>query len=133
MNRLGFWSSLICAIHCTILPLVLILIPTSGVYLFINETFELVFLIVSLLINIANLCFGYKVHKSNKALGILASGLFLFLVGRLLHKHNDEHIIQYDLFNFFMILGGVMMAFSSLINTKMCNTCKKCECKKDGW
>jgi hypothetical protein len=26
-----------------------------------------------------------------------------------------------------------MMAFSSLINTKMCNTCKKCECKKDGW
>jgi L-asparagine transporter-like permease len=132
MNRLGFWSSLICAIHCTILPLVLILIPTSGVYLFINETFELVFLIVSLLINIANLCFGYKVHKSNKALGILASGLFLFLVGRLLHKHNDEHIIQYDLFNFFMILGGVMMAFSSLINTKMCNTCKKCECKKDG-
>jgi len=132
MNRLGFWSSLICAIHCTILPLVLILIPTSGVYLFINETFELVFLIVSLLINIANLCFGYKVHKSNKALGILASGLFLFLVGRLLHKHNDEHLIQYDLFNFFMILGGVMMAFSSLINTKMCNTCKKCECKKDG-
>jgi hypothetical protein len=132
MNRLGFWSSLICAIHCTILPLVLILIPTSGVYLFINETFELVFLIVSLLINIANLCFGYKVHKSNKALGILASGLFLFLVGRLLHKHNDEHVIQYDLFNFFMILGGVMMAFSSLINTKMCNTCKKCECKKDG-
>ena len=132
MNRLGFWSSLICAIHCTILPLVLILIPTSGVYLFINETFELVFLIVSLLINIANLCFGYKVHKSNKALGILASGLFLFLVGRLLHKHNDEHVIQYDLFNFFMILGGVMMAFSSFINSKMCNTCKKCECKKDG-
>jgi len=132
MNRLGFWSSLICAIHCTILPLVLILIPTSGVYLFINETFELVFLIVSLLINIANLCFGYKVHKSNKALSILALGLFLFLVGRLLHKHNDEHLIQYDLFNFFMILGGVMMAFSSLINTKMCNTCKKCECKKDG-
>jgi len=132
MNRLGFWSSLICAIHCTILPLVLILIPTSGVYLFINETFELVFLIVSLLINIANLCFGYKVHKSNKALGILATGLFLFLVGRLLHKHNDEHVIQYDLFNFFMILGGVMMAFSSLINSKMCNTCQKCECKKDG-
>lgn len=132
MNRLGFWSSLICAIHCTILPLVLILIPTSGVYLFINETFELVFLIVSLLINIANLCFGYKIHKSNKALGILATGLFLFLVGRLLHKHNDEHVIQYDLFNFFMILGGVMMAFSSLINSKMCNTCQKCECKKDG-
>jgi len=132
MNKFGFWSSLACAIHCTILPLVLILIPSSGVYLFINETFELIFLIISLIINIANLCFGYKMHKSNKALAILASGLFLFLVGRLLHKHNHDHVIQYDLFNMCMIAGGFMMAFSSLINSKLCHTCKKCECKKDG-
>lgn len=129
MNKLGFWSSFICAIHCTILPLILIVIPTSGVYLFINETFELIFLVVSLFINIANLCFGYKLHKSNKALGVLASGLFLFLIGRLLHKHNHEHIIQYDLFNIFMIAGGIMMACSNLINSKLCHSCKKCECK----
>lgn len=132
MNKLGFWSSMICAIHCTLLPLVLILIPTSGVYLFINETFELFFLLGSLFINIANLCFGYKMHKSNKALAILASGLFLFLIGRLLHKHNYDHVIQYDLFNLFMIAGGVMMACSSLINSKLCHTCQKCEIKKDG-
>ena len=131
MSKFGFWSSFICAIHCTLLPLVLILIPTSGVYLFINETFELVFLLVSLVINIANLCFGYKMHKSNKALAILASGLFIFLVGRLLHKHNHDHFIQYDLFNLFMIVGGFMMATSSLINSKLCHKCQKCECKVD--
>lgn len=131
MNKLGFWSSFICAIHCTILPLILIVIPTSGVYLFINETFELIFLVVSLFINIANLCFGYKLHKSNKALGVLASGLFLFLVGRLLHRHNHEQIIQYDLFNIFMIAGGIMMACSNLINSKLCHSCQKCECKID--
>ena len=131
MSKFGFWSSFICAIHCTLLPLALILIPTSGVYLFINETFELVFLLVSLVINIANLCFGYKMHKSNKALAILASGLFIFLVGRLLHKHNHDHIIQYDLFNLFMIVGGFMMATSSLINSKLCHKCQKCECKVD--
>lgn len=131
MNKVGFWASAICAIHCTLLPLILVIIPTSGVYLFINETFELVFLIVSLLINIANLCFGYKLHKSNKALAILASGLFLFLVGRLLHRHNHDHIIQFDLFNVFMILGGIMMACSSLINSKLCHSCHKCESKNN--
>ena len=130
MKKAGVWASIICAIHCTILPLLMILLPTAGVYLFINETFEFVLLGISLMFNITNVCFGYRQHKSNKAVGVLALGLFVFVVGRLMHNHSDDHKIHFDLFNIFMVAGGLLMALSSLINDKLCSQCYKCGIKK---
>lgn len=130
MKKVGLLASLICAIHCTALPLLMIVIPTTGVYLFINETFELILLGLSLLFNIANLCFGYRQHRSNKAVAVLAVGLFIFVIGRLMHHHNYHSGIQFDLFNIFMVSGGLLMALSSLINDKLCKHCKTCEIKK---
>ena len=130
MKNVGMWASIVCAIHCTVVPLLAILIPTTGVYLFINETFEFVLLAFSLLFNITNVCFGYRQHKSNKAVAVLALGLFVFVVGRLLHHHNHHIGFQFDLFNMFMILGGILMALSSLMNDRMCKHCKTCEIKK---
>ena len=130
MKKAGVWASIICAVHCTILPLLMILLPTAGVYLFINETFEFVLLGISLMFNITNVCFGYRQHKSNKAVGVLALGLFVFVVGRLMHNHSDDHKIHFDLFNIFMVAGGLLMALSSLINDKLCSQCYKCGIKK---
>jgi len=130
MKNVGMWASIVCAIHCTVVPLLAILVPTTGVYLFINETFEFVLLALSLLFNITNICFGYRQHKSNKAVAVLALGLFLFVVGRLLHHHNHHVEFQFDLFNLFMILGGALMALSSLMNDRMCKHCKTCGTKK---
>ena len=62
MKKAGVWASIICAVHCTILPLLMILLPTAGVYLFINETFEFVLLGISLVFNMTNVCFGYRQH-----------------------------------------------------------------------
>jgi hypothetical protein len=130
MKNVGTWASIVCAVHCTVVPLLAILIPTTGVYLFINETFEFALLALSLLFNITNICFGYRQHKSNKALALLALGLFFFVIGRLLHHHNHHNGFQFDLFNLFMIVGGLLMAISSFMNDKMCKHCKTCEIKK---
>ena len=126
MKKAGVWASIICAIHCTILPLLMILLPTAGVYLFINETFEFVLLGISLVFNMTNVCFGYRQHKSNKAVAVLALGLFVFVFGRLMHRHSEDHEIHFDLFNIFMIAGGFLMALSSFINDKLCASCDKC-------
>ena len=104
----------------------MILLPTAGVYLFINETFEFVLLGISLVFNMTNVCFGYRQHKSNKAVAVLALGLFVFVVGRLMHRHSEDHEIHFDLFNIFMIAGGFLMALSSFINDKLCASCDKC-------
>ena len=130
MKKVGLLASLICAIHCTALPLLMILIPTTGVYLFINENFEFLLLGLSLLFNITNLCFGYKQHRSNKAVAVLAVGLFIFVIGRSMHHHNYQNGFQFDLFNIFMVSGGLLMALSSLVNDKLCKHCKTCEIKK---
>ena len=133
MKKVGMWASLICAIHCTVLPLLLVLLPTAGVYLFINETFEYVLLGISLIFNITNICFGYRQHKSNKAIALLAFGIFMFVVGKLLHHHNQNHAkLEFDLFNVFMIFGGLLMAVSSILNEKFCNNCKTCGHNHEG-
>lgn len=127
MKKVGLWASVICAIHCTLLPLLLVIIPTAGVSLFINETFEYVLLGISLIFNITNVCFGYRQHKSNKAIATLAIGLFIFVVGKLLHHHNhDQKEFYLDWFNFFMILGGLFMALSSYLNDRLCKNCNTC-------
>lgn len=132
MKKIGAWASIICAIHCTILPLIVIILPTAGVYLFVNELFEFIVLGISLIFNITNVCFSYRQHKSNKAVSTLAVGLFLFVIGRLLHHHNHEQTgLQFDLFNLFMILGGLLMAASSFINDKLCSHCHTCETKHE--
>ena len=130
MKKVGLWASVICAIHCTVLPLLMVVIPTTGVYLFINETFEYGLLGLSFLFNIANLCFGYKQHRSNKAVAVLAVGLFIFFIGRLMHHHSHHNEFHFDLFNIFMVAGGLLMALSSLINDKLCKHCKTCGIKK---
>ncbi len=131
MKKAGVWASLICAVHCTILPLLMIIVPTTGVYLFINETFEFVLLGISLLFNITNVCFGYRQHKSNKAVAVLAFGIFSFVVGRLMHHHSEGHKIHFDIFNILMISGGLLMALSSFINDKLCSHCNKCGIKNE--
>lgn len=127
MKKVGMWASIICAIHCTVMPLIVVLLPTFGVYLFINELLESVILFISLLFNLYNVCYGYKSHKSNKAVTFLALGLFLFVIGKLMHHHNAYHTFQFDLFNLCMIAGGILMAFSNFLNNKLCKTCKVCE------
>ena len=131
MKKAGMWASLICAIHCTLLPLLLILVPTAGIYLFINETFEFILLGISLLFNISHLCFGYRQHKSNKAVAILALGIFIFIAGRLMHNHSEDHKIHFDMFNMFMIAGGLLMALSSFVNDKLCHHCNSCGIEKN--
>jgi hypothetical protein len=47
-----------------------------------------------------------------------------------MHHHNHHNGLQFDLFNLFMVAGGLLMALSSLINDKLCKHCETCGIKK---
>jgi hypothetical protein len=130
--KIGFYSNIICAIHCTIFPLFMVFLPTAGLYLFVDESIELVVLFVSTFFNLFNLCLGYKKHKSNKALSVFAFGFMFFLIAKLLLDHNHGKNIEFDLFNVCMITGGIMTLFSNIVNNKLCHSCSKCEINRNG-
>ena len=129
-QQYGLYASLLCAVHCTVLPFFLIFIPTIGLTLFINDLFEWIMLSVSLLINLTTICYGYTKHKSLKAVMLLGIGIILTLVSHLLNKHNHDHF-EFNLYNLFIILGGVSICFSNFLNHKLCTKCKKCSSNHD--
>jgi len=130
LDKIGAIASMICAFHCTVMPFLVVVLPVLSLSLFVSETFEWVFLSASLLLGITSMCFGYKKHKSLKAFPILASGLALIVIGRIMHQHaihqKEMHI---DLYNIILFSGGILVALSHKINSLLCNTCTKCNIK----
>ena len=121
---------MLCALHCTVMPFVLIAFPILSLSLFVSETFEWVFLSLSLLLGLTSLCFGYKKHKSFKAFPMLATGLVLIVIGRIMHQHTvHQKEIHIDLYNIILFAGGILVALSHKINSMLCNTCAKCNIK----
>ena len=123
MKNLANWTSVICLIHCTILPLFLIFLPTSALYLMLDSKVEFILLFVACAINIYNVCFGIKTHKNYNILWFFSAGILLTLVGYFMHGH--DHQVHKDI-NYFMIAGSIMLIFSNFINSKICKLCKTC-------
>ena len=130
LDKIGFISSLICAIHCSIMPLLILVLPIFSLSMIVNEMFEWIFLAFSLLIGLFNLCFGYKKHKSYKVFPILCTGFCFLVIGRIMHNHYvHQHIFHFDIYNIVLILGGILVAISHYLNSKLCNSCNKCNHK----
>ena len=64
IGLLGTYATLACAIHCALMPILVIVFPIVSISLFVTEPVEWLLLILSLFLNLSNLCFGYKKHKN---------------------------------------------------------------------
>jgi intracellular septation protein A len=128
VDKIGMFSSLTCAIHCTIMPLIVTMLPIIGLSLLATEEFEWMLLIGSAMLGIISLCFGFKKHKSLKALSFLSTGLALIVIGRLTHHHyHSLKFLHLDLYVLFLITGGVLVSFSHWLNNKLCSSCDPCK------
>ncbi|MEY4573415.1 MAG: hypothetical protein RLZ10_2705 [Bacteroidota bacterium] len=127
IDKVGMFSSVSCAIHCLLMPLVITLVPVFGLSLFVNETFEWGLLVFSAILGVSSLCFGYRKHKSLKAFAYLSSGVMLIVIGRLHHSHSSVHGLELDLFTLVLVFGSILVAASHYLNNKLCGSCKPCQ------
>ena len=108
---LGIFVAISCAVHCSILPLVI----AFGVFQF-GDSFdnlwvEAVFVGTSLTIAILSLLYSYKnVHNNRRPIYIAILGFAVFGIG--IATHSVGHIL-------FTTLGGVIIAASHFINYKL--------------
>lgn len=123
MKNFANWASFLCLVHCTVLPIILIFLPTSAIYLMLDSKFEFILLTLSCALNIYNICFGIKTHRKYNIIWLFSAGFVLTLLGYFLneHKHTDHNQI-----NVLMILGSFMLIISNIINNKICRLCKSC-------
>ncbi|MBX3253882.1 MAG: MerC domain-containing protein [Chitinophagaceae bacterium] len=79
-DRLGIFTSIACAIHCTLLPLFISSIPFLGMDVLEHKGIEWSMILLALLFGVLSLYHGYKQHH-HKLLPLFLFGIgFMFLL-----------------------------------------------------
>ncbi|HSM12133.1 MAG TPA: MerC domain-containing protein [Lysobacter sp.] len=115
LDRLGASGSLVCAVHCALLPVVIALLPSLGLAGLASDTFERGFVVFATLLGLFSVAWGYRRHRAVRALGLLVPGLALLWTGVLyppLHESLLSHAVA-------MTAGGTLVALAHLANLRL--------------
>jgi len=115
LDRLGATGSLVCAVHCAALPLLIALLPSFGIAAWLGEDFERGFVAFATLLGLFTLVWGYRRHRVVRALGLLVPGLAALWLGVFyppLHEALLPHAIV-------MTIGGTLVGAAHLANLRL--------------
>jgi hypothetical protein len=111
VDRVGAIASMLCAVHCALLPFVLTLLPLIGLEFLAGHTFERVFVACAALLACASLLTAYRRHRHPHALFLMAPGIVLLLGGIVVDL--DLHILVHTAC---VVTGGVLVASAHVVN-----------------
>ena len=80
-DRVGMVGSVLCAIHCATVPLVVSALPALGLGVFASADLDQGFGLFATLLGFSTLLLGYRRHRAFRALALLIPGLTLILIG----------------------------------------------------
>ncbi|GAA5011665.1 MerC domain-containing protein [Pseudoluteimonas lycopersici] len=115
LDRIGATGSLVCAVHCALLPLLIALLPSLGIAAWLGDDFERGFVIFATLFGLAILAWSYRRHRTLRALALLLPGLVALWAGILvapLHHSLVPHALV-------MTLGGTLVGLAHLANLRL--------------
>lgn len=124
-DRLGMWASLVCALHCALVPLLLATVPTAGISFFSSVDFDQIFVIFATLLGVSTLALGYRRHRAFAVWALLVAGLLLVWSSTFtsLHDHSFWHAVM-------MVSGGVLIAAAHLFNSQLTSATQACYTQK---
>ena len=110
-DKLGLAASVLCAVHCALLPLAFALIPTLGLSAAGRVDLDQAFTVFATLLGVTTLAFGFRRHRAFRAWALLVPGLAMVWAGAFtwLHDHGLAHAL-------IMVAGGLLLAGAHLVN-----------------
>ena len=113
-DRVGFAASLLCAIHCALLPIGAALVPALGLGLGGWVDFDQGFVVFAALLGATTMTLGYRRHRAFHAWALLLAGLALVGAASFtpLHSHGFGHTAL-------MTVGGLALAGAHLLNLRL--------------
>ncbi len=112
LDILGMLLSFACAVHCALVPLVLMFGAMTGLQFLADPMIEHTVIFGSMLIAAASLIPHYFHHKRKEVLIVATTGFALIFIGHSLGMAWLHTIL--------MVTGGTAVAFSHLLNLKYC-------------
>ncbi len=110
-DKLGICTSLVCMIHCLLVPFLLIIGFDSLMHLFDQEWIEITLLSSSLIIGSFSFIKGYVLHRQHFVPVLFLSG-FLLLV-------NGEAVSSLGLAISLSVIGALIIAYAHFQNLKL--------------
>ncbi|HEY0505016.1 MAG TPA: MerC domain-containing protein [Lysobacter sp.] len=115
LDRIGALGSLLCAIHCALLPLVIAVLPSLGVAAWLGSSFEEAFVLFATGLGLFSMVWGYRRHRAVQALSLLVPGLLVLWVG-VLYRPLHESVIPHAIA---MTFGGTLVGLAHLANLRL--------------
>jgi hypothetical protein len=116
-DALGITTSLACAIHCAVLPLLLTSLPVFGINIIENVSFEYFMIFLAFLIGCYSLSHGYRKHHHNiYPVLIFISGIILLLAKQAWHNWTL----------FFLLPAVASIVGAHLLNFRLCKKANHC-------
>lgn len=115
LDRLGATGSLICAIHCALLPIAIATLPALGIATWLGDGFERAFVIFASLLGGFSVLWGYRRHGAVRAVGLLTLGLGALWIG-ILYEPLHHALVPHALI---MTLGGTFVGLAHMANLRL--------------
>ena len=115
LDRIGATGSIVCAIHCALLPIAIAVLPSLGIAVWLGDGFEQAFVLFATLLGLFSVVWGYRRHGAIRALGLLVPGLVALWAGVLyapLHHALVPHAVA-------MTLGGTLVGLAHVANLRL--------------
>lgn len=115
---LGIATSVLCAIHCALLPVVLSSLPVFGINIIHNSFFEWGMIAVAFLVGSYSLFHGYIKHHHNSFPVLVFSIGVLFLILKQIFSQQEY---------LFLAFAVLFIISAHIINFKYCRQSKVCD------
>ena len=115
IDRIGATGSIVCALHCALLPVAIAVLPSLGIAVWLGDGFEQAFVLFATLLGLFSVVWGYRRHGAIRALGLLLPGLAVLWAGVLyapLHHALVPHAVA-------MTLGGTLVGLAHVANLRL--------------
>lgn len=117
-DKVSIAVSLVCAVHCVLLPLVFTTLPFLGIELMKNIYLEFATLSISVFIGGLAIFNGYRKHHRNKLIPVLFTvGIALLATGNLVHSKIFEITLMFS--------GATLLITAHIQNWKKCQHCSR--------
>lgn len=119
MDRVGIWTSSLCALHCLLLPILITVLPFVSASFFAEAWFEKTILSLSMIIGFWALLTGfYRYHRQ-------LYPLYSLLLGGLIYWNKDMFGEAYEPLT--VVSGALLIVAAHVINIKLCKSCSDCQ------
>jgi hypothetical protein len=116
-DALGIGATIACAIHCAVLPALVVSLPVFGIDFVKNVGFEYFMIFLALSIGVFSLWHGYKKHHHSFTPLILFVAGILFLFAKQIW-HNYEITL--------LIPAVILIVWAHYTNYKLCQKANHC-------